>query len=121
MIKDITIRTIPHSEQRYETVGDWFFDDGGLQIRVSDTGSWRSNMAVAVHELIEVLGCQSAGITQEEVDQFDMGHPGLDEPGDDPAAPYHRQHTTASDCERMVVMMLDLEWEAHEENVDKVS
>ena len=36
---NITIKTIAHDKQRYDTVGDWWFDDeGDLQIRVSRVG-----------------------------------------------------------------------------------
>ena len=74
-LKRIFIETIPHSKQRYETCGDWWWDDDGetLQIRVSDTGDWRYNAAVAIHELTEVLLCRDHGVSQEAADGFDMG------------------------------------------------
>jgi hypothetical protein len=34
-MKTITIKTIPHSQQRYNTVGDWYRDGDGWQVRVS--------------------------------------------------------------------------------------
>ena len=42
---NICIRTIPHREQRYPTVGDWYKIDGVTHIRVSrmeagETNSW---------------------------------------------------------------------------------
>lgn len=69
----ITIETIPYDQQRYPTVGDWTFDkEGNLLIRVSGMGDWRKEALVAVHELVEVLICKQRGITQEQVDKFDM-------------------------------------------------
>jgi len=32
---NIFIKKIPHSSQRYPTVGDWYWDDGALFINVS--------------------------------------------------------------------------------------
>ena len=32
----IVIETIPHAQQRYPTCGDWYTDDSGLHIKVSE-------------------------------------------------------------------------------------
>lgn len=107
----ITIETIPHADQRYPTVGDWTFDaTGDLTIRVSDMGDWRKEACVAVHELIEVLICKQVGVTQADVDRFDMGHPELDEPGNDSRAPYYEQHQVASGIEQILAKELELDW-----------
>ena len=37
---NIAIQTIPHDEQRYDTVGNWFWEGDDLIIYVSDTGNW---------------------------------------------------------------------------------
>ena len=62
-------------------------------MRVSALTDWRHSALIAVHELVEALLCKAHGVTTEAVDTWDMG-PGheLDEPGDDPRAPYHREH-----------------------------
>lgn len=116
----ITIETIPHSKQRYPTVGDWWFDErGNLEIRVSEMGNWKYEAAVAYHELREVLHCKSDGISIEEVDEFDIAFEenrpigNEEEPGDDKKAPYHIQHTLATHDERNFLADLAESWEEY--------
>lgn len=124
----IDIKTIPHSQQRYETVGDWYYTaDGTWVFRISDLSSWRMELAVAVHELVECALCRHAGIQQVEVDQFDMVYESqrapdnYAEPGDDPRAPYHKQHCVATGVERIVIAMLGVSWKDYEDAINKVS
>ena len=122
-MKTITIKVVPPSKMRYVTVGDWQWDDvGNLTITVADCGDWKSCFAIAVHELIEVVLCRAAGITQEEVDKFDLAWEGEDaptnEPGDDPCAPYNKQHQWATYVERLVILLLDMDWERYSFDVD---
>lgn len=119
----IHIKTIPHQEQRYATCGDWYWDKSGvLQIRVSDLGETDYELAVALHELIEVLLCKSAVVTEAEVDHFDKNFKGEagDEPGDNPSAPYHRQHVTASICERAIAQCLEIDWNDYAKAIDSL-
>lgn len=125
---NITIKTIPHSKQRYETPGDWFFDKkGNLEIRVSDTKDWRTDALMAVHELVEVLICKHRGVTQESVDAFDIKyeqerkegkHGEFDEPGDDLEAPYRREHCIATAVERLLAAELDVPWNGYADVVE---
>lgn len=120
---NISIKVIPHKEQRYPTPGDWFYTtDGGLDIRVSALGNWRYEFLIGVHELVEVLICRHEGVSQEAVDAFDMrfeaqriaGKKSKDaEPGDDPEAPYHKAHTIATQVERLVAAALGVNWDAY--------
>lgn len=118
---NITIKVVPHAEQRYPTVGDWQFDpDGNLTISVSKLSDWRHEMLVAVHELYEAILCEHAGITQEMVDKFDMDYevnrpPGDDsEPGDNPLAPYRMPHFRATTVERQLADSLNVDWKQYE-------
>jgi hypothetical protein len=112
----ITIETIPHREQRYPTVGDWeIAENGDIAIRVSELGDWRHEAAIALHELVEVLLCRNDGVSGTLVDAFDRAYDGLGEPGDDPKAPYQRQHCFATAVERMLIAALGLAWAEYEE------
>ena len=74
-IEKIVIDIVDHKGQRYDTVGDWFFTDNTLFVKTSRLGNDPDNekaLAVAVHEVVEVLLCRSRGITQKQVDRFDM-------------------------------------------------
>lgn len=117
----IHIETIPHHRQRYDSCGDYWVDgEGTLQIRVSATGDWREEFLIALHELIEKALCVDVGITDEEVDEFDMTwvpHDLLDEPGDDPEAPYHQAHFFATRIEKDVAVLLGVKWAAYAKRI----
>lgn len=120
-MKNIYIQFIPHNHQRYDTLGDWFYDPQGcIQVRVSnDKGhSSEEQFLIALHELIELKLCQARGITQAQVDAFDMNvWPQLiqvgeanenAEPGDYISAPYCREHRFAMMIEHLVAHELKL-------------
>ncbi len=123
----IVIETIPHADQRYRTPGDWWFDkEGDLQIRVSRLGDWREEALIAFHELREVLVCKHRGISAQAVDGFDViyekdrdeGRHGPEcEPGDDPKAPYFREHQAATQVERGLAYDLDVNWNEYSNHV----
>src|SRR5690349_3634381 len=114
----ILIETIPHEQQRYPTPGDWFYDvDRTLQIKVSELSDWRRVALIAVHELIEVLMCKHHEVSQKAVDEFDLlfeqkrtGPDDVREPGDDPSAPYVKEHCVATGVERILAAELDVSW-----------
>jgi hypothetical protein len=119
----IVIRSIPHDMQRYPTVGDWTISGGSIDIRVSILGNWKYESLIAVHELCEALMCMTYGITQDAVDEFDMEFeknrkPGDDsEPGDNPKAPYYRQHVMATNIERIMATELGVHWQEYESSL----
>ncbi len=120
----VVIETIPHGSQRYETVGDWWFDpDGTLQIRTSDMGNEDYEILVALHELVEVLLCKKRGITDEVVSAFDVAFEAArvegneDEPGDDPAAPYRKEHLFATGVEKLLAAELGVDWKTYDKAV----
>lgn len=120
---NIHIQTIPNSAQRYPTPGDWWFDESGdVQIRVSDMGNWKYEFLIAYHELLEVILCKDRGITQAEVDAFDIQfekersdgkHALDDEPGYAAAAPYRNEHFMAEAVERIAANQLNVNWEEY--------
>lgn len=114
----IVIESIPHKNQRYDTLGDWWFDDDGtLQIRVSEDETSHPTeyhqFLVALHELVEVQLCKMRGISQKQVDDYDIGgqdyfkENGL-EPGDQPDAPYRREHRFAMLIEHLMAHELGI-------------
>ena len=114
MSLNIEIKTIPHREQRYDTCGDWRIDGDNLTILVSDLGDWRLEYLVADHELREALLCRHRGISQKTVDDFDTACQCEGEPGDDPQAPYKREHFFATSIERLTAAELDVDWAEYE-------
>jgi len=113
-------------------------DNEVLRIRVSKLGDWRYEMLVAVHELCETLMCMHDGVLVEDVDRFDKAFEarkqeqfgnltgyetvGVDdganaEPGDDPAAPYVKQHCIATAVERLMCAQLGCDWKTYDDKV----
>lgn len=127
---NIKISTIDHKRQRYPTVGDWFFEttlDGEqLIIRVSKMSDWRYEFLVALHELVEVALCRYSGVTQKQVDRFDMAFEkrrpegNVDEPGDSNKAPYRVQHCIATGVERIVAAFLGVVWNDYADEVESL-
>jgi hypothetical protein len=106
------------SATRLRAIG-WWDPDDTLQMRISALPDWRYSMLIAIHELVEALLCKAHGVTAEAVDAWDMG-PGkeLDEPGNDPRAPYHHEHDFAGCVERLLAHELGVDWAAYEDAVD---
>ena len=122
----VTIEVIPNKKQRYPTVGDWQWDGDDLTISVSSMGDWRYEMLVAVHELVECLICRHRGISQSEVDEFDMQYEKMrkrrdkSEPGDNKTAPYYAEHQFATCMERFLSLQLDVSWEHYNDTVENL-
>jgi len=125
----IVIETIPHQQQRYDTVGDWcYLEDDTLLVRVSKMSDSRYEFLVGVHELIEAELCRHEGVTQKEVDDFDFEYEKLspdeqktEEPGDHPEAPYNLQHCIATGVERLLAAILLVDWYEYEQELNELS
>jgi hypothetical protein len=122
----ITIETISHLSQRYNTVGDWQWDkEGNLKIRVSETPSTGpfGSLIIGVHELVEAILCQRRGITTEMVDEFDLGYDAESdvEPGDNVECPCKAEHCFATGIERLLCSGLDVDWEPYEREIEDLT
>lgn len=116
----ITIESIPHKEQRYNTLGDWTYDtDGNITIKISEMPEPESFYLIAVHELIEAVLCWNSFITSEVVDYWDMAHPDDIDPGGIKTAPYHKEHHSAHLMEQLLAGMMDYDWKDHEQQCEK--
>lgn len=111
----------------YPDIGSWKCNADGSPafIGCADTGNDISNAAILLHEMIESFLCWLHGVTEEAVSAFDQkwfkdeaeGKIHLhEEPGNDPAAPYHVWHIVASRFEREFVLQCGMTWEEHCEN-----
>lgn len=114
----ITIETISHQDQRYPTVGDWFYSKAGdLNIKVSQMNDEDMELLVAFHELVEAILCKANGVTQEQVDEYDMNFAGDGEPGDADSAPYHDEHVLAECLERLLAQEMGVRWRHYEDAI----
>jgi hypothetical protein len=122
MIRSVGIFFIVPKNMRYRTVGDWFLNvpRDYLVIQVTDTGNWKYNVLVAVHELIEAILCLHDGVTEKQVNKFDLEHQDDDDPGTHPKAPYHKQHLIAMGIEMTLAALLGVKWRVYEETLDRI-
>lgn len=122
-MREIRIKSIPHKKHRKGigiTSGDWFTKDNIDYIKVSKMSDSRYELLVAVHELIEKSICEQDGITVNMVDKFDSSwkeHNNIEEPGNDPNAPYHKQHRIAEIVERLLAVELGVDWNQYDKEV----
>ena len=120
MISKIVVNVIPHNQQRYNTCGDWQFKDDTLQIDVSDTGDEFMNFLIARHEQDEAMLCLRRGISQKEVDDWDMSHEdtGTDDFSADMDAPYHQSHCDALSAEWVMASLLGVNWKEYGQRLE---
>lgn len=123
----ILIETIDHSDQDYNTIGNYkYLPDGTLYITVSDLGDLFMNRLVAVHELVEQTLTEKLQITEEEITKFDIEFENnrqegnLDEPGYSPLAPYRREHELASAVELMMCAHADICFSKYDKIVNEL-
>lgn len=124
-MRKIVIKTIPHNKQRYDTAGDWFnrkslFTEDSTRIYVSDLSNPKFEFLISLHEQIEMFLCQQRGISEDAVDKFDFSWKGDGDPGDDPAAPYFKEHQFALIMERMMAHELGVDWAAYNKRLNEL-
>ena len=122
----MNIETIPHDQQRYETCGDYWEDENGVEeIRVSEMVDWRHEVLVAIHEIVEMALAKHRRIDEAAITEFDIRFEqskskGLvsGEAADNPNAPYRREHFFATNLERLFSADLGVDWTEYERFVD---
>jgi hypothetical protein len=119
----VVIDTVALTDMRnFPQCGDWHFDGECLTVKVAANGDWRSEMCIAVHEIVEALLCRTQDIPETAIDDFDRSwrpHSGLDEAGADPAAPYYMAHMSAMSLEHHLATVFGLPWARHEALIDE--
>ncbi|MGC9599587.1 MAG: hypothetical protein ABSE18_04345 [Minisyncoccia bacterium] len=124
---DIHIKTIPHKEQRYPTLGDyWRNNEGTQEMRISEMGNDDYAFMIAVHELIEWYLTEKRGIKEEDIKAFDEAfekerlqglHTEKDEAGFDPRAPYMKEHAFATNIEKQLAKELGVDWNKYDAEI----
>lgn len=115
----IQIDIIPHEEQRYNTVGDYYERDGQVYFKISHMGNYNYELLILIHELLERHVCQLQDISDEDIDNWDMAHLDDPEPGSLPGCPYGVAHWAADHVERIVAQVLGVSWDDYSSACDK--
>lgn len=129
---EIWIKSIPLKElvERYgcESAGDyWRPTPNLLNVRAADTGNEDFNFLISLHELLEEILCTKRGIKETDIQAFDQMfdreqkeglHPEDAEPGNDPRAPYYREHMFATAMETLMCNEMGLKLCDYDEAVN---
>lgn len=124
---NLVVEKIPHSEQRYPTVGDWAFHTDVLEVKVSDLDNEVYEFLIGIHELVEAYLCKKHGVKEEDVSEFDIAFEAhrlegnTDESGNHIDAPYRREHNVATIIEMFIAHELGVNWHDYGETVNKLS
>ena len=119
---NIDIKTIKQEEHRYQTLGDYWEDEKGTHIRVTNLKNPDSEFLVVLHELVEMYITKRKGIDEPKIMAFDIEFEKERadgkwdenaEPGDDPRAPYKTEHCLSEIIERLVARELGVDWKQH--------
>lgn len=120
----IIFEVIPHKKQRYPTCGDYFKKNGKLNIKVSKM-SFKYELLVLVHELIEWSLIEEKGISINSIDDFDIlfeeKRTDNSEPGNDPDAPYYEEHQFATSIEKLLAKKLRVNWTEYDKYVNSLA
>jgi len=126
-LSKIKIQIIPNEAQRYPTVGDyWYPYPERMDVRISDMQNEDYEFLVLIHELIEAHLCRKRGISEEAITNFDIEFEknrvegNFDEPGNDPKAPYNKEHLYATLIERQLAKELSVDWDLYDKTVNEL-
>jgi hypothetical protein len=118
-MRDINIKFIPQEEQRIAgQIGDYWETSTSIEFRITRLDNPAHSMAVLLHELHEKFRNDQLGVPDADVDEFDITHPELDDPGLSSAAPYHKAHMEADALERLFIILTGNEWNEYENAVN---
>lgn len=130
---NIHAKTIPHNQQRYETVGDYFrkTSTGTDEFCISDMANVDYEFLVLIHELIEQHLTVKRNILESDITRFDIAFEELRaelpeligdmEPGDMTNAPYHKEHVFATGIEKIIAAELGVNWDDYDKTVNALS
>jgi len=116
----ISVDVIPHSEQEYDTCGNYGGNDECWWIEISKLPKWQCEALVLIHELVEMVLTERRNISWKKITEFDNQHPNSDEPGNLLDAPYHKEHLFATRIEAMLAKELGVQWKEYDKAINKL-
>ncbi len=118
MSLSIHILSVDAACMKYNTIGDYFGTENARVVLVADMQDWKKELLVAIHEIVEQSLCFDRGIDEKNITKFDKkfeeGNTTNDEPGDQPDAPYYKEHQFATKIEKMLCEELGMTWEEYD-------
>lgn len=119
-MKKVVLEVKEPGEMRYKTVGDWYEDESTVFITSASMNHDYFDFPLLVHELIEWFLCNQAGITEEQVDEWDFAHLDEEDPGSMEGCPYREQHLAAMAVESMMLYLAKANPFEYDKAIEKV-
>lgn len=126
----IIIETVPHSQNRNNQCGDYrYMPDGSLYVTVSSLNDPKMEWLIAMHEVIEEFLAKNDGISEEQINDYDiyyekrreMGLVAEDsENGFAPDCIYKKYHTIATGIEMMLAAQLGVDWLQYNDKINSL-
>lgn len=121
----LSLKTGDIKDHRYASIDDYFdpiiHNEDALIFRttVGNMGNTDYEFLVFIHAITEQYLCYKHKVKDAEITKFDMDNPQLDDPGNDPKAPYHLEHMVANDIEATLSVALGVDWKKYEDAIEK--
>ena len=120
-MKPIRIEFVGQKDQNYDTVGDYGETESEIWFKITRFNNPNYSWAILLHELAEKRLKDQDGVTDAEVDAWDLGDgKDLDDPGLDPKACYHKYHMMADALERTFIVMSGEDWIPYEQAIEEM-
>ena len=124
---NIRMMTVPVELHRYPSIDDYFDPVEGekyieFTTTIGDMGNTDYEFLVFMHAITEQYLCWKHGVKDKDITEFDIKKDKEDpdaEPGNDPKAPYHKEHMVGNDIEALLSVALGVDFPKYEAAIDK--
>ena len=99
----MTVDFVKVSEQRYESLDDYYKEGDTDVFKITDTGNPTYNKILLIHALSEQLTTEYNGVKEEDIAKFDLSHENSEQPGDELNAPYRDNHLLSTALEEVIL------------------
>lgn len=120
---DTIIKSVKLTDQRYETLGDYYLKDGKRIFSITKTGNDLFDDLIFIHEFIEEVLTRNKGINEEQILKYDLEFEDKircgevdenDEPGEQIDSPYRQEHMIAEIVERLIANHLNINFKEYD-------
>ena len=121
---NMLVLTIPIDKQPYPTPAYHHWNSDGTLIILVSGKNWKYNCCLQEHEMVEAALCIKDRIHLADIIAFDkqwkhIPGSGIEEPGADPKAPYHKEHMFALDMEHQMSDALGMNWITYNKEMEE--
>jgi len=116
-IHGFDVQLVTQKAMPYDCLDDHRIIGDTLVVKIVDQENDLYNRLLLIHALVEHTVAQMTGVTDSQIDGFDMNYQGDGEPGDDVDAPYRDAHCLGVAVERMICAHLHVPYTQYEKDI----